>query len=226
MQNNLFEAAPRETKLMQPPEELRRLEAKYGITAWFYDILDFPWELQYRHWRPGLLADVRGNVLEAGVGTGRNLRYYRPGASVTGIDLSGAMLRRAARRSRQVVCPVRLCKEDVTTMESIPSAQFDWVVSTFLCCVLPDHLQPLAITQFERILKPGGRFRLLEMIYSKDPRLRRRQEFFAPFVQRAYGARFDRHTLEYVRRAPKLKLLGTRFLKHDTYLLIEGQRSD
>jgi hypothetical protein len=64
------------------------------------------------------------------------------------------------------------------------------------------------------------------MIYSKDPRLRRRQEFFAPFVQRAYGARFDRHTLEYVRRAPKLKLLGTRFLKHDTYLLIEGQRTD
>ena len=209
---------------MQAPEELHRLEAKYRITAWFYDILDFPWELQYRHWRPGLLADVRGNVLEAGVGTGRNLRYYRPDASVTGIDLSEAMLRRAAKRSRQAVCPVRLCKEDVTTMESIQSARFDWVVSSFLCCVLPDPLQPPALAQFERILKPGGRFRLLEMIYSKDPRLRRRQEIFAPFVQKVFGARFDRHTLEHIRRAPKLELLGTRFLKRDTYLLIEGQR--
>jgi len=209
----------------QPFEELRRLEAKYRITAWFYDILDFPWELQYRHWRPGLVADVRGNVLEAGVGTGRNLRYYNPEAMVTGIDLSRAMLRRAARRGRRAVCEVRLCHEDVTTMESIPSAQFDWVVSTFLCCVLPDHLQPLAMKQFERILKPGGRIRLLEIIYSKDPRLRRRQNFFAPFVASVYGARFDRNTLEHLRRAQKLELLGTKFLKHDTYLVIEGKRS-
>jgi demethylmenaquinone methyltransferase/2-methoxy-6-polyprenyl-1,4-benzoquinol methylase len=212
--------------LLGPSKELRPLQAKYDITAWFYDILDFPWELQYRRWRPGLLEDVRGRVLEAGVGTGRNLRFYRPDASVTGIDLSRAMLRRAANRGRSAVCQLHLCQEDVTTMASIPSGHFDWVISTFLCCVLPDHLQPLAIEQFERILKPGGRFRLLEIIYSKDPRLRRRQDFFAPFVQRVYGARFDRRTLEHVRRASKLTLLGTRFLKHDTYLLIEGQRTD
>ncbi len=211
---------------MQPREELRRLQAKYAITAWFYDVLDFPWELQYRRWRPGLFEDVRGCVLEAGVGTGRNLPYYRPEASVTGIDLCRAMLRRAARRGRHAVCQFQLCQEDATTMESIPSGHFDWVVSTFLCCVLPDHLQPLAIQQFERILKPGGRFRLLEIVYSKEPRLRRRQEFLAPFVEMAYGARFDRHTLEHVRRASKLSLLGTRFLKHDTYLIIEGKRTD
>ena len=210
---------------MQPSEELGRLQAKYEVTAWFYDLLDFPWELQYRRWRPGLLEDVRGRVLEAGVGTGRNLPYYHPEASVTAIDLSPAMLRRAAKRGRQAVCQFRLCQEDVTTLESIPSGQFDWVISTFLCCVLPDHLQPPALQQFERILKPGGWFRLLEMVYSQDPRLRRRQNFFAPFVQKVFGARFDRHTLEHVQRAPKLNLLGTRFLKHDTYLLIEGQRS-
>jgi ubiquinone/menaquinone biosynthesis C-methylase UbiE len=210
---------------MQASEELRRLRAKYEVTAWFYDLLDFPWELQYRRWRPGLLEDVRGRVLEAGVGTGRNLPYYHPEASVTAIDLSPAMLRRAAKRGRQAVCQWKLCQEDVTTLESIPSGQFDWVISTFLCCVLPDHLQPLALQQFERILKPGGRFRLLEMVYSQDPRLRRRQNFFAPFVQKVFGARFDRHTLEHVQRVPKLNLLGTRFLKHDTYLLIEGERA-
>ena len=211
---------------MQAREDLLRLQAKYDITAWFYDILDFPWELQYRHWRPGLLADVQGFVLEAGVGTGRNLPYYRPEASVTAIDLSPAMLRRAARRGRRAVCQLNLCQEDVTTMESLPSNHYDWVVSTFLCCVLPDQFQPLALQQFERILKPGGRFRLLEIVYSKDPRLRRRQDFLAPFVHRVYGARFDRHTLDHVRRASKLRLLGTRFLKHDTYLLIEGQRTE
>jgi demethylmenaquinone methyltransferase/2-methoxy-6-polyprenyl-1,4-benzoquinol methylase len=211
---------------MQLREELRRLQAKYATTAWFYDILDFPWELQYRRWRPGLLQDLQGFVLEAGVGTGRNLPYYNRHASVTAIDLSERMLRRAAKRGRKAVCQFQLCQEDVTTMESIPSDHFDWVLSTFLCCVLPDHLQPLAIRQFERILKPGGKFRLLEIVYSKEPRLRRRQEFLAPFVEKVYGARFDRRTLDHLRHAPKLRLLGTRFLKHDTYLLIEGQRTD
>jgi ubiquinone/menaquinone biosynthesis C-methylase UbiE len=110
-------------------------------------------------------------------------------------------------------------------MDSVPSSHFDWVVSTFLCCVLPDHLQPLALEHFARILKQGGRFRLLEIIYSKEPRLRRRQSFLAPFVQKVYGARFDRNTLEHVRRTPRLKLLRTRFLKHDTYLVIEGERT-
>lgn len=215
-----------ETKLMQPREEIRRLQAKYDLTAWFYDILDFPWELQYRRWRPVLLEDVRGNVLEAGVGTGRNLRYYPPHASVMGIDLCQGMLRRAAKRGRHAVCHFALRQEDVTTMASIPSNQFDWLISTFLCCVMPDHLQPLALAQFERILKPGGRFRLLEMVYSKDPRLRRRQELFAPFVERVYGARFDRNTLAHVRAASKLRLVNTRFIKHDTYLVIEGERTD
>jgi ubiquinone/menaquinone biosynthesis C-methylase UbiE len=91
---------------------------------------------------------------------------------------------------------------------------------------MPDPLQPLAIAQFARILKPGGRFRLLEMVYSKNPRLRRRQELFAPFVERVYGARFDRNTLSHLRQATQLRLLNTRFLKHDTYLLIEGERSN
>ncbi len=53
-------------------------QKRYDVTAWFYDILDYPWELQYRKWRSGLLEDVSGEVLEAGVGTGRNLKYYPP----------------------------------------------------------------------------------------------------------------------------------------------------
>ncbi len=50
-----------------------QLRAKYDITAMFYDILDYPWGRMYEKWRPSLLADVRGSVLEAGVGMGRNL---------------------------------------------------------------------------------------------------------------------------------------------------------
>ncbi len=43
-------------------EERSSLQLKYDITAWFYDILDYPWERQYRHWRPQLVADIQGDI--------------------------------------------------------------------------------------------------------------------------------------------------------------------
>lgn len=198
------------------------LKNKYSITALFYDILDYPWERQYRQWRPELLKDVRGKVLEAGVGTGRNLKYYLPDVQLTGIDLSPTMLKRAEKRAKDARCKVTLKQEDATLLSSIPSNHFDWIFSTFICCVMPDQLQPLAIQQFGRVLKPGGRFRLLEMIYSKNLKVKKKQERFAPFVEKVYGARFDRNTLHYIQNSENLKVGTTSFLKDDVYLLIDG----
>ena len=133
-------------------------QARYNITAWFYDLLDLPWELQYRKWRPQLLADVSGNVLEAGVGTGRNLAHYPPHVEhLTALDFSPAMLQRARRRAQGATCPVLFVQEDACTMGSVPSARYDWVVAFFLCCVLPNEVQDQALAQFSRVLKPGGR---------------------------------------------------------------------
>ena len=188
----------------------------------FYDILDYPWEKQYKKWRPGLLEDVHGAVIEAGVGTGRNLQYYSPNAKVTGIDLSKEMLKISTKRGCSAECEFYPVHEDATSMKSIPSNSFDWLVSTYLCCVMPDHLQPLAIKQFERVLKPGAHFRLLEMIYSNKPELRRRQRLFAPFIQWVYGARFDRNTLSYLEKSSILKITKKYYLKEDIYLVIEG----
>jgi ubiquinone/menaquinone biosynthesis C-methylase UbiE len=89
---------------------------------------------------------------------------------------------------------------------------------------MPDELQKLAIEQFERVLKLGGRFRLLEMVYSKNKTNRKRHNFFAPFVEKIYGARFDRNTLSYLKQSTKLKVTDVSFLKDDVYLLIEGVR--
>lgn len=199
-------------------------QKRYAVTAWFYDLLDLPWELQYRKWRPGLLHDVSGEVLETGVGTGRNLRFYNSGVNLTALDFSPAMLRKAAKRAAEASCTVRFIQEDAARMASISSRSYDWVIAFFLCCVLPEELQDRAVAEFARVLKPGGRFRLLEMKYSADPALRKRQERFAPFVARVYGAGFDRQTLTHVQKNPELTVTGTRYLKHDTYLLIEGVR--
>jgi len=201
-----------------------RNRERYAVTAWFYDILDYYWEREYRTWRPGLLRDLHGDVLEAGVGTGRNLPFYSNGVKVTAVDISPAMLKRARRRGKQAACTIRYVNEDVCRMSSIPDAHYDWVIAFFLCCVLPDELQDQAIAEFSRVLKPGGKFRLLEMQYSSTPELKKRQDRFAPFVEKVYGARFDRHTHQHILNNPNLKVTSTRYLKADTYLLIEGER--
>lgn len=200
------------------------LQKKYNITAYFYDILDFPWERTYKQWRPMLAGDLRGKVLEAGVGTGRNLKYYHEDIDLTGIELSKHMLHKAHSRIKNAACKVTLIHDDATIMQSIESDQFDWVFSTFMCCVMPDEIQKLAIKQFGRVLKQGGRFRLLEIVYSNNKRILRRQNLFAPLVEKIYGARFDRDTVGHIERSSNLKITKKTFLKDDTYLLIEGIR--
>lgn len=210
---------------MKSHEKNLLLQARYNITAYFYDILDSPWERRYKKWRPALVGDLSGKVLEAGVGTGRNLEFYNANVELTGIELSKQMLHKAEKRVKKAKCKIKLIHEDATVMQSIESDQFDWVFSTFMCCVMPDEIQKLAIEQFGRVLKQGGRFRLLEIIYSKDKNIRRKQDFFAPFVEKVYGARFDRNTLQHIERSSNLEITKTSFLKDDTYLLIEGIRT-
>jgi len=197
---------------------------KYRVTSRFYDILDYPWERHYRRWRPLLLGDVQGMVLEAGVGTGRNLRHYPKAANVTAVDLSPSMIKIARRRANKAACEVTLLRQDATQLSALPSNHFDWYIATFLFCVLPDRLQPAALGQMIRVLKPGGKFVVLEMVYSHDARLLRRQRALAPLVEKVYGARFDRHTLDHLRQDERVEVTATRFLKADTYLLIEGRK--
>ncbi|MFV1997951.1 MAG: class I SAM-dependent methyltransferase [Acidiferrobacterales bacterium] len=209
---------------MKSHEKNYFLQKKYSVTAHFYDFLDYPWERIYKKWRPTLIGDLRGKVLEAGVGTGRNLEFYHEDVELVGIELSEKMLGKAENRKAKAKCKVNLVHEDATVMQSIESNHFDWIISTFMCCVMPDEIQKLAIEQFSRVLKQGGKFRLLEIVYSKDEKIRKRQELFAPFVEKVYGARFDRNTLSHIERVPDLQITKTSFLKDDTYLLIEGVR--
>ncbi|MDX1567619.1 MAG: methyltransferase domain-containing protein [Longimicrobiales bacterium] len=202
----------------------RPLERKYRFTSRFYDILDWPWERRYQNWRPRLVGDVEGRVLEAGVGTGQNLRFYPPDTEVHAIDLSEGMLARARKRARHAAADVTLRKADALDLDHLDDASVDWYVATFLYCVLPDDLQPPALAEMARVLAPGGRFRLVEMVYSRSFLRRAVQRIVAPYVEWVFGARFDRRTTEHIDATPELEITDTRWLQEDTYLLIEGRR--
>ena len=199
----------------------KNLRNKYRWTSRVYDLADAYWERQYRRWRPKLVSDLAGRVVEAGVGTGRNLPFYSGPARGVAFDLSEGMLQRARKRAPETQGRFSLVQADAAALP-FPRASFDWYVSTFLYCVLPDSLQRAALQEMERVLKPGGRFRLLEIVFSKQVKNRWRQKVWAPLVERVYGARFDRRTLEWVRGSSGLEITETSFLKTDTHLLIQG----
>jgi SAM-dependent methyltransferase len=168
--------------------------ARYQRIAPFYDLLDLPFERRrYRPIRPLLFAGLTGRILEAGVGTGRNFPFYPAGASVLGIDLSPAMLARAARRRHRASAPVELRQMDVTALD-LPSASFDAAVATFLFCVLPADMQVPALRELGRVVKPGGTIRLLEYVRPQSGMRRLMTRIWEPWVAWAYGAGFDRHT--------------------------------
>ena len=191
----------------------------YARIARFYDFLDAPFEKnRYRALRPLLFEGLSGRLLDAGVGTGRNIDHYPPGSEVTGIDLSPAMLERARKRRDNAGRAVDLLEMDARRT-TFPDDHFDAVVASFLFCVLDYGDQLPALKELGRVCKPGGKIRLLEYCYSQNPRQRFVMRLWAPWVHWAYGARFDRDTERYVGEAG-LTLLHKTFVYGDTLKLL------
>jgi ubiquinone/menaquinone biosynthesis C-methylase UbiE len=192
---------------------------RYERIAPFYDLLDLPFEYaRYRRIRPLLFQGLKGRLLDAGVGTGRNIPFYPPGTSVVGIDLSPAMLARAARRRRLLGAQVELRQMDVTRL-GFADHSFDAAVSTFLFCVLPDDVQVPALRELGRVVKAGGEIRLLEYVRPRGAVRRAITRLWEPWVAWAYGAGFDRRTEEHVPQAG-LELTAFRFVADDLIKLL------
>ena len=192
---------------------------RYQRIAPLYDWLDLPFEYgRYRHIRPQLFSGLSGRILDAGVGTGRNIAFYPPGASVVGIDLSPAMLHRASQRARKVERSVDLRLMDVTRLD-LPDRSFDAAVASFLFCVLPDELQEPALREIARVLKPGSPLRLLEYVRPKGARRAFIARLWEPWMAWAYGAGFDRRTEEHAREVG-LQVMESRFVVDDLIKLI------
>ena len=146
----------------------------------FYSRVIFPWLCEFGLNRPlvaaqrkDLLAGAQGEILEIGIGTGLNLPCYPAHVrKITAIDPNPGMQRRAQRRIDQAEIAV---DKRLLGGESLPfdDASFDCVVSTFTLCSIAEVDRALA--EFHRVLKPGGRFLLLEHGLSPDPAVQKWQ---------------------------------------------------
>lgn len=144
-------------------------------------LLDQPYLAEHRR---ALLAGAAGDVLEIGVGTGLNLPHYPAHVrKIVTVEPNSGMNKRLARRAREsgvevdqrIACGERMPVED---------ASFDCVVSTLTMCSIRGL--DAALSEFVRVLRPGGRLLFFEHGLSPEPHVARRQRRWN-WLQRRVG---------------------------------------
>jgi ubiquinone/menaquinone biosynthesis C-methylase UbiE len=174
-------------------ERVRRIQDKeaprYDRQMGFFDRILFAGG---REWA---CSQVRGDVLELAIGTGRNLPHYPADVRLTGIELSPQMLEIARARAFELGREVDLRIGDAQALE-FEDLSFDTVIVTFGLCTIPDDRA--AATEAHRVLRPGGRLVLLEHVRSPSPTLRTMQRALDPLSVRFAADHLVRDPLDYL----------------------------
>ena len=133
-----------------------------------------------------------GRVLEIGIGTGLNFRYYDKAglAQVIGLDPGVEMHPLARKRASAAGIGVQLVG---LSAERIPfdDGAFDTVLTTYTLCTIPDPAA--ALREMRRVLKPGGRLIFCEHGLARDASVRTWQRRMTPgWSKMAGGCHLDR----------------------------------
>jgi ubiquinone/menaquinone biosynthesis C-methylase UbiE len=170
------------------------------LVTMLYDPLVAPLDpMGLRKWRQWAVSAAHGHVLELGVGTGLNLPHYAAAESVTAIDPDEASLRRAFSRLNRSRAAISLQQARAEELP-FPDGAFDTVVGTLVFCTISDPGR--ALSEVQRVLKPGGTVRLIEHVRVGNRVIAGAQDAVTPFwSQIAGGCHLNRDTLAEVERA-------------------------
>jgi len=197
----------------------------YDRVSWFYDIQEGILDrLAAGKWRAALWGMVPedSKVLEVGVGTGRNFKYYRPGLDVTGIDISPKMMARAERKAASEDLPVALRLMDAQSLE-FPDSSFDVAISTFVYCSVPDPV--LGLEEARRVIRPGGQLLLLEHVLPRWQPARWLMQRMNGIARTLSGANIARDTVANVEKSG-WNIEEVRPLGADIFKIIVARRAD
>jgi ubiquinone/menaquinone biosynthesis C-methylase UbiE len=189
----------------------RRPDWYQRLFAWILAKGSGPYQQAVADHKRKLFADVRGEVLEIGPGTGVNLVYYPTDIRWTGIEPNPYMHAYLKREARRLSFPVELRLGAAEQLEA-DDQSLDVVISTLVLCSVPDVAAVLR--EVLRVLRPGGRFLFMEHVAAPRGTLtRQRQEWIRPLWKvvgdgchpdrepwiELENAGFDRVTVEHFR---------------------------
>ncbi|MCF8157007.1 MAG: methyltransferase domain-containing protein [Rhodoferax sp.] len=122
---------------------------------------------------------ARGRVLEVGIGTGLNMRYYDKSrvTHITGLDPALQLHPLAQERIAQSGLLVDLVGVSAERIP-LPDASFDTVVITYTLCTIPNP--QAALREMRRVLAPTGRLLYCEHGRAPDASVQRWQMRLQP----------------------------------------------
>jgi len=167
--------------------------------------------------RERVVGEAQGQVLEVGIGSGRNLPFYRRDVDrVLGVDLSEALLAMARSHTAWTHFPVQLRQ---AAAEDLPldDRAVDTVVMTWTLCSVADPLR--ALSEIRRVLRPGGSLLFIEHGRAPEPRLERWQDRLTPLWRRVAGGCHLNRPIDRL-----IEQSGLRLTDLDTGYLIAGPR--
>jgi ubiquinone/menaquinone biosynthesis C-methylase UbiE len=163
-------------------------------------------------------------ILDAACGTARTLRAIRamlPQASLFGVDLSDAYLRKANEQLADM--PGSLVQLLEGNIEELPYVDnyFHAVTCVFLFHELPPAVRQKAIEECYRVLKPGGTFIICDSIQVSDsPELEAMMHMFQEtFHEPYYRSYMDDNLLDRLNKAGFAEVLPTEVHFMSKYLV-------
>ena len=155
------------------------------------------------------------NVLDVGCGTGGVTlpakKLVGMTGSVAGIDPSPQMIAIARRKAHRDGLQIDF---RVGVIESLPFSDvtFDAVTSSLMMHHLPDHLQVKGLSEIWRVLKPGGRILIADMLRPSGSHLK---QIFSMVLHHGHAVSFgiqDMHKLIEAAGFEQVEQLDARFL--------------
>jgi ubiquinone/menaquinone biosynthesis C-methylase UbiE len=154
------------------------------VIGWLYDLMAGRAERAgIADRRRGLLAELEGDVVEIGSGTGASLPHYRRAARVVAVEPDESMAKRLPAKIEEATVPVELVNARAETLP-FPDESFDAAVFAFVLCSVDEPAAVLA--EARRVLKPSGKLVLLEHVRGEG-RTARWQERLTPLHRRIGG---------------------------------------
>lgn len=144
------------------------------------------------------VAELGGDVLEVGAGTGLNLAHYGMAERVVAVEPDRGMAARLRARAARAPVAVEVVE---ARAEELPfrDACFDHVVLTLVLCSVRDPAR--ALDEAHRVLRPGGSLAFVEHVRAEG-RLGRWQDRLTPLHRRVAGnCHLNRATAEAIVRA-------------------------
>ena len=140
-----------------------------------------------------LLGDLGGDVVELGPGTGVNLPYFRSDVRWTGVEPNPYMHPRLREKAGRLGRAIAL-HPGTAECTGLAHGVADAVVATLVLCSVGDVRA--ALSEVQRLLRPGGRFVFLEHVAAPaGTGLRRAQRAVRPlWAALADGCHPDRET--------------------------------